>query len=84
LSAKVYRKVGQKARYVRQAGFNRIQQEQMVLSYISNNGSIKRADVIELCRLTPPQAYKLLKYLSEKGEIEKHGTKCYTFYKRKT
>ncbi len=80
LSARVYRKVGQKVRYIRQAGFDRIQQEQMVLSYISKHGSIKRADVIELCRLTPMQAYRLLKRLKEKGEIEKHGVKRYSFY----
>jgi len=29
----------------------------MVLTYIEKHGSIKRADVMELCRLSGPQAY---------------------------
>lgn len=63
LSAKVYRQSGQKADYIRQAGFDAIQQEQMVLSFIDKHGGIKRADVMELCHLTKDQAYKLLKNL---------------------
>lgn len=45
----------------RQVGFDPIQQEQMVLSYVDKHGYIKRADVAELCRLTQPQAYHILK-----------------------
>lgn len=67
LSAHVYRKAGQKAGYIHQAGFDPIQQEQMVLRFIDEHGSIKRADVMELCRLSAPQAYHLLKRL-EKAE----------------
>jgi ATP-dependent DNA helicase RecG len=51
LSAKVYRHTGQKAAYVRQTGFDPIQQEQMVLSYIDKHGSIKRAEAMDLCRM---------------------------------
>jgi ATP-dependent DNA helicase RecG len=60
LSARMYRGKGQKVDYVRQAGFDPIQQEQMVLTYIEKHGSIKRADVMELCRINKDQAYKLL------------------------
>lgn len=83
LSAKVYRKSGQKAAYVRQAGFDPIQQEQMVLSYIDKHGSIKRADVAELCRLSLPQAYHLLKRLKDQGKIFQHGKKRFAHYTRK-
>jgi ATP-dependent DNA helicase RecG len=41
LNAKAYRKIGQKADYIRQAGFEPIQQEQMVPSYIEKHGEIK-------------------------------------------
>jgi ATP-dependent DNA helicase RecG len=82
LSAKVYSKAGQKADYVRQAGFDLIQQEQMVLSYIVTHGSIKRAEVAELCRLGKPQAYRLLKKLEEHGKIIQHGVKRHAFYTR--
>lgn len=73
LSAKVYSKAGQKAAYVRQAGFDPIQQEQMVLNYIDTHGSIKRAEVMELCRINKDQAYRLLSRLKEKGFIRQRG-----------
>jgi ATP-dependent DNA helicase RecG len=38
LGAKVYRAFGQSAGYVRQAGFDPIQQEQMVLQFVSKHG----------------------------------------------
>lgn len=66
LSVKVYQGAGEKAAYVRQAGFEPIQQEQMVLNFIDTHGSIKRADVIELCHISPDQAYKLLAKLKKK------------------
>lgn len=65
LSATVYRQTGQKAAYVRQAGFEPIQQEQMVLSFIDKHGSIKRADVAERCYLSLAQAYHLLKRMEK-------------------
>lgn len=73
LSAEVYRKIGQKSGYVRQAGFDPIQQEQMVLNYISKHGTIKRAEVMELCRITKDQAYKLLTRMKKKGLIYREG-----------
>lgn len=82
LSAKVYRQTGQKAAYVRQAGFDKLQQEQMVLKYIDTHGSIKRADVMELCRITKDQAAKLLKSLVKEGKIVLHGSRRGAFYDR--
>jgi ATP-dependent DNA helicase RecG len=83
LSAAVYRLTGSKAAYVRQAGFDLIQREQMVLSYIDKHGSIKRADVMELCMINPNQAYKLLVRLKEQGTIEQAGEKKGAMYKRR-
>ena len=82
LSAKIYRKSRQKAAYIRQAGFDPIQQEQMVLSYIAKHGTIKRADVAELCQLSLPQAYHLLKRLKDEGKIVQHGMKRHAYYAR--
>ncbi|MCK4505555.1 MAG: hypothetical protein KAW14_08070 [Candidatus Aegiribacteria sp.] len=65
-----------------QVGFDRIQQEQMVLSYIDKHGSIKRADVMELCRISGPQAYHLLKRLKEQKKIHQKGKKRYAVYTR--
>lgn len=73
LSPDLYRLLGKSAEYTRQAGFDRLQHEQMVNNYISQHGQITRQDVIALCRLTPDQAYKLLKRLCDENSIKKHG-----------
>lgn len=83
LSASVYHKVGQKAAYVRQAGFDPIQQEQMVLTYIDKHGSIKRSEVMDLCRITKDQAYRLLNRLKANGHIIQSGTRKGAVYARK-
>ena len=80
LSAGVYQQSGQKSAYIRQAGFDAIQQEQMVLKFIEKHGSIKRADVMELCRLTRDQAAKLLTRLANESKIYKHGERRGTHY----
>ncbi|MEO5349438.1 MAG: putative DNA binding domain-containing protein [Magnetococcus sp. YQC-3] len=82
LSANVYRKVGQQADYIRQAGFDPIQQEQMVLRFIREHGSIKRADVIELCRISASQAYHLLNRLKKTGKISQNGSLRHAAYTR--
>jgi len=83
LSAKVYRRAGQKAAYVRQAGFDNIQQTQMVLSYIDKHGSIRRSEAAELCRIGGHQAYRLLKNLKQGGYIVQEGQRKGSFYIRK-
>jgi ATP-dependent DNA helicase RecG len=73
LSAVVYQQYGQKSAYVRQTGFDPIQQEQMVLKYIDKHGRIKREEAMELCRLSKDQAYRLLKKLVNSGLIQFEG-----------
>ena len=82
LSATLYRQAGKRSEYIRQAGFAPIQQEQMVLNYIDKHGSIKRADVIDLCHVTPDQAYKLLSRLKKRGEIVQIGDRKGAVYER--
>lgn len=82
LSVKVYRSTNQRAAYVRQAGFDIIQQEQMVLGYIGKHGSIRRADAAELCRISPYQASRLLKKLANAGKSFPKGQGKGTFYER--
>jgi ATP-dependent DNA helicase RecG len=73
LSAAVYRRLGEKAAYVRQRGFEPLQQEQMVLQYVEKHGSISRSETAELCRIGSMQAYRLLKRLEKKKEIKRLG-----------
>jgi ATP-dependent DNA helicase RecG len=80
LSAKVYKKSGQTAAYVRQTGFDPIQQEQMVLKFVEKHGRVKRAEVVELCKISPFQATRLLKRLAEDGKIVPRGKGKGTYY----
>lgn len=80
LSASLYQAVGNKAAYTRQVGFTPIQQEQMVLSYVQQHGQIKRAEVMELCRLSEDQAWQLLKRLMVGEKLVKHGERRWSFY----
>lgn len=83
ISAEMYAKAGNKAAFVRQAGFTRVQHEQMILSFIDAHGSIKRGDVMELCHLSGKQATRCLYLLKGKGYIEQKGTRKTAFYIRK-
>ncbi|MDG4560913.1 MAG: ATP-binding protein [Candidatus Competibacter sp.] len=80
LSAGLYQAMGDKAAYTRQLGFSALQNEQMVLNYIRQHGQIKRAEVMELCRLSEDQAWKLLKRLMDNGKVRKHGERRGAYY----
>jgi ATP-dependent DNA helicase RecG len=73
LSATAYRCLGQKAAYIRQRGFEPLQQEQMVLQYVEKHGRISRREAAELCKITGSQAYRLLDRLAEQGLIVREG-----------
>ena len=73
LAAAFYRELGKAAAYVRTRGFDRIQQEQMVLTYVGKHGSITRSDAAELCRLKPDQASRLLRRMVGEGKLEMVG-----------
>lgn len=75
LSAAAYRRLGERAAYVRQRGFEPLQQEQMIRQFVEKHGSISRAEVVDLCQLTPPQAYRLLQRLEKQGFLERSGAR---------
>jgi ATP-dependent DNA helicase RecG len=83
LSAATYRLFGDKAGYVRQRGFEPLQQEQMVLQYVEKHGRITRREAAELCRLSPDQAYRLLTRLKDEGRLAQHGSKKGAWYERR-
>lgn len=82
LSAAMYRRLGESDRYVRTRGFDRIQQEQMVATYVAEHGSISRAEATELCQLAPDQASSLLRRLADLGALEMRGTRRVARYHR--
>lgn len=73
LSPAVYRSLGEAAGYVRQAGFDKAQQTEMVKRYVREHGSIQRKDVAELCRLSDRQARHLLEKLIAEGTLRLVG-----------
>ncbi len=80
LSAEVYRAKGKQVAYTRQAGFSRLQHEQMVLGHLQHHREIRRNEVMELCHLTGDQAAKLLKRLKDEGRLVQHGERRGAFY----
>ncbi len=67
-AAAVYRRFEMKAEYVRAKGFEPLQQEQMVLEYAKTHGRITRSEAAEMCRLSGPQASRLLSKLAAKHQ----------------
>jgi len=80
LSPQVYKELGATVEYTRQAGFARLQQEQLVRNYVRQAGSIRRAEVMDLCRLDQGQAYRLLKRMVDTEILKRKGSKRGTFY----
>lgn len=80
LSARIYKRLGLSAAYIRQRGFEPEQQEHMVLQYVRKHGRITRHEVADLCRVNSDQAKQLLGRLVKKGQIERHGLKRGAWY----
>lgn len=80
LAANLYQAAGNKAEYTRQVGFSDLQNEQLVMNYVKQYGQIKRADVMQLCRLTKDQAARLLQKLYNDGRLVRQGKSRATFY----
>ena len=64
LSPEIYRAQGEEVASTRQAGFSRIQ----------------RKEVMELCHLSPDQAYRLLKRLVDEKKLKQQGTGNKRYY----
>lgn len=80
LASQVYATLGQQVEYTRQAGFDAIQQEQMVLRYVQDHGSVQRSIVMDLCRISSRQATRLLKRLVDKGSLVMEGSRRWARY----
>lgn len=80
LSAATYRAIGQPAAHTRGSEFEPLQHEQMVLGYLRAHARITRAQVVELCLITPDRAKRLLQRLLRRGDIATSGVSRATFY----
>lgn len=82
LSADTYRRLGEPAGYVRQRGFEPLQQEQMVLQYVKKQGRITRREAAELCRMESQQAKRLLGRLVTEHKLKRRGLQRGIWYER--
>jgi len=82
LSADTYRRLGAPAAYVRQRGFEPLQQEQMVLQYVQKHGRITRRETAELCRIGIDQAKRLLSRLAREKSLNRRGVTRGIWYER--
>ena len=80
LAPGLYQAAGDKAAYTRQIGFTSLQHEQMVLSYARQHKQIRRAEVMDLCRLNATQSRDLLKRLRDAGHLSQHGERRWAYY----
>jgi len=81
LSPSVYRALGKRAEYTRQAGFAPLQQAEMIKNYLKEHGSMKRADVASLCRISPDEAGALLQEMVKRGDIALEGLRRAATYR---
>jgi len=72
-TAATYRAIGPASAYTRAAGFEVLQQEQMVLGYLQAHGHITRSEVMDLCQVTTDSAKSLLRRLLRVGRIRSLG-----------
>jgi len=86
LAANLYKRLGGVAAYVRTRGFDRIQQQEMILNALHAEGRITRRKAADLCKISEPQAYYLLSKMRFDNYLELRGKgrgAYYTLKRRK-
>lgn len=74
LSSSVYRSKDSVTEYVRQSEIDAIRHPELIVKYAqANAGEVRRADVVELLRVSDSKAYTLLKRLTSEGQLVMTG-----------
>lgn len=73
LSSKVYSISNNTAGYIRQRGWDTLQEREMIISHFDKYPEITREGVAELCRCTANHASWLLRQLVDDGILKLHG-----------
>ena len=73
LSASLYRRFHEEPRYVRLRGYDRIQQEQMILTFVRAHGSIARREAADLCQIDSGSAARVLRAMRHAGVLDLIG-----------
>lgn len=80
LAAAIYGRLGDSSQYIRARGFDDIQQEQMVLTFVDRHRSITRREATELCQIDSGRASRLLRRLRDEGKLDMRGVKRAAYY----
>ena len=84
LGKKIYREINESIQYVRQTDIDSIRYPELVLKLArTQNGIITKQDICELLKITPSQAYSLIKKLQRENKIYLLNGGKYTKYKIK-
>lgn len=59
----------------RRGGVEPVRHDEMVRRYVEDHGSISRKDVVDLCAISAPRAYRLLKKMESGGILRRVGTR---------
>lgn len=81
LSPKVYSTKAEKIGYVRQVDIDETRYLELILNLAKANDYISRADVIQLLHVDENKAYRLLKSLANKGQLESINKGRYAKYR---
>ena len=83
LGKKIYRENKKTIQYVRQTDIDSVRYPELVIKLAeTQNGIITKQDVIELLKVTPTQAYAVIKKLQQAGKIELLCGGRYSKYKK--
>ena len=66
--------------YVRNSTIQYIKAKEMILEYLSSNGSITNAQTRELCGFTRNQAHETLKKMRKAGLVKLEGSRRFSKY----
>lgn len=73
MSSKYYEETNRTVEYVRNRDIDAIRHEELILQLAGTKGTISRADVVKLLRISAPQAYRALKKLTESQKLSLSG-----------
>jgi ATP-dependent DNA helicase RecG len=83
MGKKIYRENKKTIQYVRQTDIDSIRHPEMVMKLAeTQNGVITKQDIVELLKVTPVQAYAVIKKLQKEGKLELLCGGKYSKYKK--
>lgn len=80
LSRALYKRFGHPEAFTRLHGFDRAQQEQLILGYLTDHAKITRREAADLCQTVSSSTSNLLRSMVKRGLVVINGTRRTAFY----